>query len=228
MAEDSKFFKSRQKPQEKSTATKVVESALLPVMGGVLRAGQGAAGFIEGVADYSKKEAEKATPPPQAPASTWKDIPKMVWGALTASGADQEKQAVENSRRYQQQVSPLVEAVKKEAHQDYEFGKTEADKIESQLGTGGKIAMKAVEAVPQFLMSGPSPALKMANSAYGLASEIGKEKNATAALPQVIAEAAVKGNSKAANIIQPIVEEVAKKFTGFFSSRKESQPVAIR
>jgi hypothetical protein len=218
MSEESKFTKL-----VKQRAGQALEKVVAPVAGGVLRMGQGVSGIISkgasAIQDSStlKASAAKAKPIVEEPPMKWSDIPRKVWETMTEDGNKQYERAVDFSHQHDKQILSAAGSVKKVADAEHDFGRKEGDRVETFLGPKGKLAMKATEAVPQIAMSGPGLGLKAANMLYGAASEIGKEKDTKAAIPTMLAEAAVKGNSKLANAGAAVVEDAIKTVGGYFS-----------
>ena len=153
---------------------------------------------------------------------TWKDIPRKVWEGLTMPHDEAQRRATEVSHRYHAAMSPAAKNVQKFAKEEYDFAKNEADKIEGELGTGGKIAMKAVEMTPQLAMSGGKVPLKIANAAYGALAEAGKDKAPISSLPSLAASAIIPGNSKLANVAQTAAQETYGKLSESFAKKKTS------
>lgn len=171
--------------------------------------GQGVAGLADMASTSVIDQAKSAAPPlPPPPAVSWRDIPKTIWNALTEDPAVQQARALEVSKRNLQPLVPAAQKIQTFARSQFDFGKSEGDKIEGQLGPTGKVAMKAVEQIPSYMASGPRTVKVLGNAVYGVATEIGKAKAVSASLPSLAANAIVPGNSKAANIVQPIAEEI--------------------
>ena len=175
--------------------------ALMGVIDGASKVTGQLAGAAERVTDYSKSEAEKATPP-EKDDNSWSGVAKRTWRVLT-DGKYAKERNLAVSRNLHKEAAPVVNKINTEAKKIRQDAEHHSGVIRTKLGTTGKAVSKATEILPELLTAGSSTRAKIANNAIGAAKDYGENKS----IPGALAKFVVPGNSKIANVASETLSE---------------------